>query len=205
MHRLPGFIHQGNLDRVQGIVDDVVNRSQGNHLCVALHPDLRQQTIREFVSPRSEGERVFSLSVNRNTPQLFPGLSYELQTNAVVSAGRNMLRRSISKMNIIIWPKYLADRLPIIEPPVDGLAIGYLLRRGIFELTASVQVRPDENRGSCAVIDTIRRVTTAGFAEHVVAFLSQQLHSREGYLNESRRDVDIQAFASRKVDSQRLG
>lgn len=85
------FVDECDLERVQCQVLDLVCRPQRNDLDIILHRNFAEDTMAVFLRLRSQSERKLAFPIHRYTPDLVPLFADELQTNAVVRSGGDVL------------------------------------------------------------------------------------------------------------------
>ena len=85
-------VKQGELNGIKSQVLDLVGRTKGDKFNVILDLDFAKQTMHGAVAPRTEGETKLSLTIHRDATQLLPILFDELNTDTMVSSGRDMLQ-----------------------------------------------------------------------------------------------------------------
>lgn len=148
-----------------------------------------------LLCPRPQGECVLALPVDRNTAEMLPLFANDLQANAVVSTRGYVLTTLLSTSASHHGNRaHLTHGLPVIKPPIDGLAISDLLGGGFIDIVASVRVRPNEQGVACPVPDAVWRVASTRLLQYAVAFCAQHLGCSESKFDESHGDIDVEAL-----------
>lgn len=94
MNRSSELIDERDFQRVESEILYSIRGPDGDDLDVVLNRYLTYNPMRVFLGPRPQGKGEFTFSINRNAAYLIPLFADELQTNAVVCRGRDVLSSS---------------------------------------------------------------------------------------------------------------
>src|SRR5216684_1941997 len=101
---------------------DSVGRPESHDLGTRFYLDIAEQSVVVFFCPWPQGNGIFPFPIDRDTTKLLPYLVSKLYSNATITR-RGMLESHINNSPWSYVNAYFAHCPPVIEPPVNRLAI----------------------------------------------------------------------------------